>query len=100
SMHHRAAMLEIRGALLQRGIPHAIVAQGGMTYLDRVRDMLATQFLEDYPEATDLFFIDDDVGGEQLHEHLIQFLIRPEPILLGATPLKNDDSPQGATFPV
>ena len=29
-MHHRAALLEIRGALLQRGIPHAIVAQGAL----------------------------------------------------------------------
>src|SRR5690348_3351607 len=81
SMEHRDSMIETTGLLVQRGVPHAIIDRKRQLYLDLVRDMLFSSFLKDFPQATDLFFIDDDVGFPA--EKVLQFLIRPEPVLAG-----------------
>jgi len=97
TMAHRASMIELRGLLVQRGVPHVIFDRSRMMYLDRVRDFLCTQFLEDFPDATDLFLVDDDVGFPA--EKVLEFAIRPEPLLLGAPP-KKEDVEGGITFTV
>lgn len=96
SLGHRDAMLEIQQTLIGHGVPHKIIGVGGKTPPDLARDTLTTMFLEDFPEATDLFFIDDDVGGPGLGEAVMQFLVRQEPVLVGAVPHKSDKG----SFPV
>lgn len=98
SMQHRDSCIQLTQLLQARGIPHAWIGTGGKLYLDLVRDTLATTFLEDFPDATDLFFIDDDVGFPA--EAVLQFLVRPEPVLTGAYPKKTILEGGGLDFPV
>lgn len=97
TMAHRSSMIELRGLLITKGVPHAIFDRSRMLYLDRVRDYLCTQFYEDFPDATDLFLIDADVGFPA--EKVLEFAIRPEPLLLGAPP-KKEDKAEGPSFTV
>lgn len=98
SMQHRDSCIQLTELLQAKGVPHAFIGTGGKLYLDLVRDTLATQFLEDFPDATDLFFIDDDVGFPA--EAVLQFLVRPEPVLTGAYPKKTILEGGGLDFPV
>lgn len=66
---------------------------GGDPYLHKVRSKLATEFLG-FTEATHLFFLDDDVGWPA--EKVVQFLRRPEDIIVGAYPMKQETS----AFPI
>lgn len=94
SIEHRDSMLGLVSMMIPRNIPHQIIGIGGIAYLDLARDILFTRFIDDFPDATDLFFIDDDVGF--LPEKFIEFLIRPEPVLAGIYPKKSDET----DFPV
>lgn len=69
------------------GVGHMHI--GGDCYLWKVRSKIATRFLRDHPEATDLFFLDDDIGWEP--GKVVEFLNRPEDILVGVYPKKNDE---------
>jgi hypothetical protein len=100
SLAHRDSMLEIRGVLIEKGVPHAFISVAGKCPPDLARDTLVTMFLEDFPAATDLFFVDDDVGGRNLGEVVLQFLIRAEPILVGAPPERGDPPAGGVKFPI
>lgn len=62
---------------------------GGDPYLAKVRNRMASEFLRNFPTATDLFFIDDDMGWPA--EKVIEFLLRPEDIVVGAYPKKRDE---------
>lgn len=64
----------------------------GDCYLSRVKSRLATEFLDS--NATDLFFLDDDIGWPP--EKVIEFINRPEDIIAGAYPLKSET----AQFPM
>lgn len=68
------------------GVGHLQI--GGDCYLWKVRSKLATRFLRDFPDATDLFFLDDDVGWPA--PKVLEFLLRPEDILVGIYPKKSD----------
>ena len=46
------------------GIEQSWVQVSGDCYLARVRNRLVHKFLKEFPQATHLFFIDDDVGWE------------------------------------
>lgn len=68
------------------GVGHLQI--GGDCYLWKVRSKLAARFLRDHPDATDLFFLDDDIGWPAAK--VLEFLLRPEDILVGIYPKKSD----------
>jgi len=80
--------METEWRLAQLGIPHGYKQVGGDQFIAKARNRLITEFLTEYPMATDLFFIDDDVGWPA--DAVIKFLNRPEDIVAGAYPKKTD----------
>jgi predicted O-methyltransferase YrrM len=73
-------------AVLQHmGIEHEEISISDCPYLPTARNTLVAMFLAD-PEATDLFFIDSDVGFPA--EAAIRILQREEAIVAGVYPLK------------
>lgn len=76
-------------ALDVAGIKWSMSLQQGDPYLAKVRNRLASQFLTEFPGATDLFFIDDDVGWPAAK--VVDFLRRPEDIVFGCYPRKKDE---------
>jgi hypothetical protein len=74
--------------LRKAGIDHTIVCQGGIAFIDHARNILCHKFLHDHPQATDLFFIDDDVGWYP--EAVVQLLGHKEGVVGGVYPLKQD----------
>ena len=81
-------------ALDREGIPYTTLFVGGDPYLAKVRNQLATQFLRDHPEATDLFFIDDDVGWQP--DAVLRMLNCEADVLAGVYPKKQET----VAFPV
>jgi|SRR5579863_699861 len=75
--------------LVEAGIPFGSLYRGGDPYLSKVRSKLATDFLRKFPQASDFFFIDDDVGWPA--EKVIEFIRRPEGVLAGIYPKKSDE---------
>jgi hypothetical protein len=88
------SMLDTERLLTCQQISHGYIGLGGDQFIARVRNKLATQFLRDYPEGTDLFFLDDDIGWPA--EKIVEFLKRPEDIVAGIYPKRQDKS----DFPV
>lgn len=86
---------KMSGALARKNIEHYHIFLPGIPFVDAARNFLLTQFLSDFPDATDLFFLDDDIG---FPEHkVLEFLEREEEIVCGAYPMKTD---KGKQFPV
>ena len=82
------------------GVKHAIVTLGGNCFVDQARNVLIQKFLNfelcgKKIHATDLFFIDDDVGFPM--EAAVDLITRPEDIVFGVYPKKTDSA---ETFPV
>lgn len=73
----------------KRGIPCGFRDIGGDMYIDKVRSKLATIFYEDFPEVDNFFFLDDDLGWDAMA--VVRAVERPEPIIVGIYPLKQDD---------
>lgn len=73
-------------ALHTRGIPWIFMDMSGDIYVDKVRNKLATMFVEDFPNAENFFFIDDDVGWPE--DKVIEFLERDEAVIVGTYPKK------------
>ena len=63
-------------------------------YISKVRSKLACIFLEEFPNAKHLFFIDDDVGFP--YKKTLEYIHRPEDIVAGVYPKKSD----GLEFPM
>lgn len=82
------SMLQTEKALAMKGIDHAASLLGGDPYLAKVRNRLAGTFLTEWPQATDLFFLDDDIGWPEAK--FIEFLERPEDVVCGVYPKKQD----------
>jgi hypothetical protein len=75
--------------ILQRaGITHTCVQVNGDYYLSHARNRLVHLFLTDYPDATDLFFLDDDLGWEA--EAIPRLLQDPVDVVAGVYPKKQD----------
>lgn len=74
--------------LIANGINYMASVLPGDPYLAKVRNRLAAQFLTDHPTMTDFFFLDDDIGWPA--EKFLEFLHRPEDILCGIYPKKQD----------
>lgn len=85
---HRSA-LETEWALNAKGWARGYIGRGGDQFIAKARNKIATEFLQSYPMATHLFFIDDDVGWPA--HKVIEFLSRPEDIIAGIYPKKQDD---------
>jgi hypothetical protein len=73
--------------LNQAGIAYEEFFVENCPYLPTARNTLAAMFLND-PEATDLFFIDSDVGFDPVG--VVKILERPEEVVAGIYPLKRD----------
>lgn len=86
------SMEQVGGLLAQAGIRSAHRYQPGLQFIEVARNLLVATFLQDYPEATDLFFIDDDIGFTP--HKVIEFVMRQEPVLAGAPPMKSEGPPQ------
>jgi hypothetical protein len=79
-------------ALALAGIEVTFGMQQGCCYLDHTRNMLATAFMRS--EATDMLFVDADVGFSP--EAVVQIARATRPYVAGVYPMKRDDT----TFPV
>ena len=75
-------------ALSQNRIEHSVLFQAGICFIDHARNVLCDSFLRNYPQATDLFFIDDDIGWRS--ESVLRLLNHEEDIVGGVYPLKQD----------
>lgn len=76
------------------GVKHTIDTFGGDMYIAKARNRLAYRFLVDFPDATELFFLDDDIGWEA--EAVVRFLQSCEDIVAGIYPQRQDK----VNFPV
>lgn len=70
----------------------------GDQFIAKARNRLVTDFLteKEFVEATDLFFIDDDVGFQP--EKVVELLKRPEAVVGGVYPQKIDEPSFPCTF--
>lgn len=59
----------------------------GDCYVQRARNALVAQFLE--TDATDLFFLDDDLGWPA--DAVLKLLSMPDPVVFGVYPFKRDE---------
>lgn len=69
------------------GISYSCIQLGGCQFIAKARNMLLTQFLG-FPDATDLFFVDDDIGWDP--EAVVRMLNRSEDIIAGVYPKRGD----------
>lgn len=90
SSDHKLSTISTERLLMAHGIAVSHMSLDGDAYLAKVRSKMATKFLEDYPTAQKLFFIDADVGGWEPQKAL-EFIIRHEPVLAGVYPKKCDN---------
>ena len=81
--------------LARMGIPCATIFWPGLQFIEVARNALVARFLRDYPDATDLFFIDDDVAFEA--EKAVEIIQRSENIVCGVYPAKIDGYPEYMT---
>jgi hypothetical protein len=72
--------------LRELGIRHTWLSFGGWPYLDDVRNRLLTRAFDGFPDATDFFWLDDDIGWSA--EDVVRVLIRPEEVVAGIYPKK------------
>ena len=82
------SFVETLAALATAGIPSATLTVAGDPYLSKARNRLATDFLTNWPAATHIFYLDDDVGwpGAKVAE----FVQRDEDVIGGLYPKKTD----------
>lgn len=82
------SLVQTENLLNTCGIHHGYIPCIGDPYLSKARNHIATLFLEEYPDATDLFFIDDDVSWPA--EAILRVLAHPADIVAGVYPKKKD----------
>ena len=82
------SLLAAQQLLYMKDIKCEVIILDGCAYLPVARNTLVAMFMKD-PDATDLFFIDADVGFDA--SAVIRLLERLEAIVAGIYPLKKDD---------
>ena len=87
SEFHRSTMQAFAG-LLGRGVPQYWADAGGHPFPDYIRDKMATEGLRQPYPYQNFFWIDDDVGFPP--NKIMEFLDRPEPVVIGVYPQKTD----------
>ncbi len=88
------SVIETDRACIMSGIRPGWMQIGGDPYLAKVRNKLMTRFLRDFPGVPQFFFLDDDVGWPAAKA--VEFLRRPEAVLAGIYPKKQE----AVDFPV
>lgn len=98
SMEYHRSTIATEWLLRSAGITSGYMQQGGDCFVAKVRSKIATDFLRDHKEFTDLFFLDDDIGWPA--EKVLEFLKNPADVICGAYPKKSDktDFPCGLMF--
>jgi hypothetical protein len=81
--------LQTDWALASRGYDRAYLTHCGDQFIAKARNKLVNDFLVNHPGVENLFFIDDDLGWPA--EKFIEFIERPEDILVGVYPKRSDD---------
>lgn len=94
SLEFHRAYLDTSAILAQANIRHGCIQVAGCIYVANARNRLVTHFLKDHPEATDLFFIDDDIGWTP--DAAIRFMASTRDVIAGIIPHKADP----LSFPV
>jgi len=100
TLDHRVSIEYLRSSketdwlLDTKGISYGYKQVAGDTFVAKARNRLVTEFLLEFPSASHLFFLDDDIGWPAAK--VWEFLNRPEDIVAGAYP-KKCDKPE---FPV
>lgn len=89
SLEYDQAMAETCWHLGRLGIPFGAVKVAGEDHA-QARNKLLTMFLENFPQASDLFWIDDDVGSWDAIK-VTHWLRRPEDIIAGIYRVKDAD---------
>lgn len=82
------ALMAAVGHLTERGISSRTWFMPNLQFVDVARNFQVTAFLQDCPECTHLFFIDDDVGFPP--EKVVEFVLRDEDIVAGVYPMRKD----------
>lgn len=88
SLEYFRMTLEMFPLLSRANIGSGFSVVGGDQFIAKARNLLVAGFLAK-EDATDLFFLDDDVGASA--EAVIKFLNRPEDVILGAYPKKQKE---------
>lgn len=88
-LNYLTSFMNTMVVLSQNKITHALKCEGGITFIDHARNVLVHKFLTEYPEATDLFFLDDDISWPP--EAVLRLLNHDVDIVAGVYPLKSDD---------
>lgn len=81
------SLLAAQRLLIAKDIECEVIILNGCTYLPVARNTLVAMFMKD-ADATDLFFVDADVGFDA--SAMIKLLEREEEIVAGIYPLKRD----------
>lgn len=74
----------------QEGIKCAFIFMPDMQFVEVARNTIVKKFLEEYPDGTDLFFIDDDLGFAPTMK-VVEFIKRDEDIIAGVYPKRSDN---------
>ena len=83
------SLLAAQQLLFMKDIKCEVIILNGCAYLPVARNTLVAMFMK-AKEATDLFFIDADVGFDA--SEVLRLLERPEGIVAGIYPLKKDEA--------
>lgn len=89
TMENKQSAIETEQLLWRHGISsvHRVVC--GDQFIARARNRLTMDFFTEFPDATDIFWIDDDLGWPA--EKVVEFLKRPENVVCGVYPKKEDN---------
>ena len=82
------SLLALQCEMFKRGMSFSYIMVSGDPYLAKVRSKIATMFLQDWPQATDLFFLDDDVGFPA--DAALRLIDCDKDLVAGVYPKKND----------
>lgn len=81
--------IELEWLLAAKGIPHGHTARCGDQFIAKARCKLASEFLQDFPMATHLFFLDDDIGFPP--EAVLKLIEADKDVIAGIYPKKSDE---------
>ncbi len=91
---HKKSATQTEWLLAKHGISSGYMERNGDCFVAKARSKLVTDFLQQFPQTQNFFFIDDDVGWPP--PKVIEFLMNPYPIVCGAYPKKSKE----VDFPV
>ena len=88
TLGYLASALRTEKLLMDRRMSSGHILVGGDPYLAKVRNVLVTRALREYPDMTDFFFLDADI--EWPAEAVLRLLDHPADVVAGIYPKKND----------